>query len=423
MNGQKKSPRLSNGPPMRNLMPRGHMPPHGRSMGAPPPRGIARQQSGRSIIPPPPRDRPRMGGMSGMGGWNRPPVYGSRMIAPPRGQPFNNTRRRPMENEQLSIRPPQSIRPPRYGFGGVGGVGGHPMSSPSPRDQPGLTPRHSSPRHVSPRHMSTRISLHSTSGMTMQNDPSRFPPRPNVAPPSKPPNTKKKQLLMEIESIDLQIAQKEQQLETAQENANLLSKSMLTGKKISELTSSSVSAESSNSNNKTNDTTTNTGGFVNLLIPTKLSISEIVAKTLKENRKRAFASRAILTKYIDDETMKGSKNGTIRGVPTLKRIHESRTDKGCIEWRAQDEGCLPLYACPQQSPSWDEVLAVHEKNKTMITEAVSIRKSTTNTFAKAVASKYHQYYLAWQERLRKITQTGGGNRDRRRRERAQRKYI
>ena len=55
-----------------------------------------------------------------------------------------------------------------------------------------------------------------------------------------------------------------------------------------------------------------------------------------------------------------------------------------------------------------------------MTEAVSIRKSTTAKFSKAVAAKYHQHYLEWQERLHKVTQGSkrGASRDSRRRDRA-----
>ena len=55
-----------------------------------------------------------------------------------------------------------------------------------------------------------------------------------------------------------------------------------------------------------------------------------------------------------------------------------------------------------------------------MTEAVSIRKSTTAKFSKAVAAKYHQHYLEWQARLHKVTQGNkrGASRDSRRRDRA-----
>ena len=57
-----------------------------------------------------------------------------------------------------------------------------------------------------------------------------------------------------------------------------------------------------------------------------------------------------------------------------------------------------MYREPQENPQWEEVESTHERNRAAIIEAVSIRKSTTAKFSKAVASKYHQHYLEWQER-------------------------
>jgi hypothetical protein len=157
-----------------------------------------------------------------------------------------------------------------------------------------------------------------------------FPPRP-PAPP-KPPNVqnkKKKELLSSIEAIDLQIAQQEQQLETAQERKDLLQRSISTGTSVRDLTrkdsigstdnsSSSCPASSTNLKKKKNgggddddggdddggddDEQKSNNSFVNDLIPTKLSMSEIVTKTLDDNKRRAFASRATLSKFVDDGT-------------------------------------------------------------------------------------------------------------------------
>ena len=149
-----------------------------------------------------------------------------------------------------------------------------------------------------------------------------FPPRP-PAPP-KPPNVqnkKKKKLLSSIEAIDLQIAQQEQQLETAQERKDLLQRSMSTGTSVRDLTrkdsigstdnssSSSCPASSTKLKKKKNgnggegdEEQKSDNSFVNDLIPTKMSMSEIVTKTLDDNKRRAFASRATLSKFVDDGT-------------------------------------------------------------------------------------------------------------------------
>ena len=428
-NNKKGSPRLAYGGPG----------PRGSPMirGPPGPRGT-----------PGGRQRPSMGRPTMGGGWNngRPSMSnsprmsrpsfgyggrGPRMVAPPgghRGPPLNSVplhpgpsygkRRRPdggppME-ERLSIRP-------RYGYGGHSMPG--PSPTPSPRDGPGLTPRHPS---------------FTLEGSTGQPSAPRFPPRP-PAPPKPPQNTKKNELLSSIEEIDLKIAQKEQQLEAAQENKNLLERSMSTGTSVRELTrndsdagsdvSSSLSSSlSSSSSSSSSSTTTNitkkdVGGFVNDLTPTKLTLSEIVANTIRANRQRAFASRAMLTKFVDDGTESISR--TVRGLPTLARIKETCINSKAIEWTSLDEQSMPLYSTPQESPTFADVLSTHEKNKRMVTEAVSIRKSTTAKFSKAVAAKYHQHYLEWQERLRKVTQGSkrGASRDSRRRERAQQMDI
>ena len=90
-------------------------------------------------------------------------------------------------------------------------------------------------------------------------------------------------------------------------------------------------------------------------------------------------------------------------------------------WTVADgANILPLYTTPQDSPSWHDVCLVHEQNKQRIAEAISVKKLTTQKFVKAVASKYHHYYLSWQTRLQRITQGGkiNNSRDSRRRDRA-----
>ena len=90
---------------------------------------------------------------------------------------------------------------------------------------------------------------------------------------------------------------------------------------------------------------------------------------------------------------------TLFGIPTLFRIRQSSINADAIVWNHNDdERNLPLYREPQENPQWEEVESTHERNRAAIIEAVSIRKSTTAKFSKAVASKYHQHYLEWQER-------------------------
>ena len=367
--------------------------------------------------------------------------------------------------DRLSIRP-------RYG-GGYGGM--LPSASPSPRDQPGLTPRHQSPhgqprvnRHVSPRQFMQQQQRARMGGSHGNGMNSTLPPRPPAPPaPPAPPmpkkNTKKQQLLMSIEEIDLQIAQKEQLLETAQTHKKLLRRSITTGTSVRELTrkdsesvagggggdgdddgdgdggdgsAASSSLSSAKSKSKKGGRASG-GGFVNRLVPTTLAMKEIVAKTLKENRKRAFASRARLSYFVDDGVSHPEQCSTIRGVPSLSRIRNTtrKGEKGKkgekgekgeegedqMVWTVADgANILPLYTTPQDSPSWHDVCLVHEQNKERIAEAISMKKLTTQKFVKAVASKYHHYYLAWQTRLQRITQGGkiNNSRDSRRRDRA-----
>ena len=107
----------------------------------------------------------------------------------------------------------------------------------------------------------------------------------------------------------------------------MLQRSISTGTSVRDLTrkdsigstdnsSSSCPASSTNLKKKKNGGGDDDGGgggddddeqksnnsFVNDLIPTKLSMSEIVTKTLDDNKRRAFASRATLSKFVDDGT-------------------------------------------------------------------------------------------------------------------------
>ena len=382
-NNNKKSPRLAyapRGPPMsRNGPPRGSMSrrPHPNSgqknRGQRPSMDYGRFNNRPSMSNSPRMSRPSMGGYGGRG----PP----RMSGPPGGanhgdgpniggsrkrgrsiQNNNGPNNGGLDGERLSLR--------RYGYGNHRMPG--PSPTPSPRDGPGLTPRHPSfstgPSSLSNHNHNNNNNNNNSSNNNNSNvSAPRFPPRP-PKPPKPPQNTKKTELLSAIEGIDLKIAQKEQQLEVAEEHKDLLQRSISTGTSVSELTrndsgAGSETSSSQGSSRSSSTLSTTFAGFVNDLTPTKLSLSEIVASTLQHNRQRAFASRAILTKFVDDGT---ETTSTIRGLPTLKRINEAYLNAKAMAWTTQDEQSLPLYATPQGSPTWEDVIMTHEKNKRMV---------------------------------------------------------
>ena len=433
----------------------------------------------------PPRESgsPRMAGApSSYGGGVR--NHSSGMGPPPRGDGYSRGRAAPLDRQRMSLgRPSMSMSSYRgmdssRSDGGsmdgglsirthrdmrrshMGPPGSHMGLSPSP--SPAASPRDDESTSRPPYSGHPPSSLLSKSFRESPRDPPppQGPPPASRVSPRKPDlqkqqaNAKKEELLRQIDAIDMEIFRTEKQQNLAEEEeAEILQKFLNddNNKQTNEAKARSVALADHGAKKKEASTMDVADAkkkarrkvFVNKLESSKLPLSEIVKETLRQNRMRAFVSRANLTRFVDDGVlesphelasagstvcrsgsdttpMKPNRGIRVRGVPSLARVRGMHLSPDGSLWRDQDElAILPLYSSPQESPSWNEVKRVHEKIRSHVMEVVALKKSTTAKFTQNVAAKYHEHYQKWQERLsRSGAKTSSGSRDRRHRDRA-----